>query len=193
LQQQLQQHQRPHSTAAAASDTPRSAAGSWTSALSAAAGSLPQTEEVVQQLDLGEVECLTEEAAELQARAVTALRLARQRLRRRERGGQAGQQWQQGAAPPGGRRGGAVSGAAPVRAALQLYMLALAEAALLSGAGLVARLSLGRVSLPTGVMLAPLAVARRAAFVLLAAADLLLRVLGALCGLPAGGSALAAG
>ena len=187
--QQLQLHQRPHS-AAAASDTPRSAAGSWTSTLSAAAGALPQTEEEVQQLELGEVEWLAEEAAELQARASTALRLARQRLRRREGGGQTGQHGQAGAVPA---RGG-VSGVAPVRAALQLYMLmlALVEAALLAGAGLVARLSLGLVRLPAGLLLAPVAAARRAAFVLLAAADLLLRVLGALCGLPAGRRALAA-
>lgn len=169
-----------------------------------------QTEAELQGLDLGEVERLAAEAAELQARAAVALRLARARM-----GGS-------GAAPSacfaipeehkvsaaagssprglgatsqhavvaeakqerrkvgGFERGGALPANAGVALQLYLLLLVLLEGALLAAARLAQRASLGALRPPRKVVLAPVAVTRSALCLALLAADVLHGALGAL-------------
>lgn len=169
-----------------------------------------QTEAELQGLDLGEVERLAAEAAELQSRAAVALRLARARM-----GGSGGsalarfvipeehkEQRQAVAAEEtwrakGGtavratvaeakqRQGdGSAGGTFPTAAgmALQLYLLLLVllESALLAGARLAQRASLGALRPPRELVLAPVAAARCALCLAMLAADVLFGALGAL-------------
>lgn len=156
----------------------------------------------MQALDQAAVELLAAEAAELQARATTALRLARRRMQASGSSdggpGSGGSTFAVAEAAAAGVRRRAVPGAPlapapepPAAAAasrllqVHLLLLAIAEVAMLWVAGRVLRASGGRVSVPPRVAAAPVAAARWALVALLCFADVAATIVALLRRLPA--------